>query len=139
MTWYEDLGQKTQIAAGEYVRAVGWLDSEKPYPKGHVSPEDQALLTRHAKGWSACVEALNWPVAAGYHTCQFCENAHGSGNFGVPAGRLLYVCPELVAHYVSAHDYAPPEEFITALRNAPLPGTPEFASTLAPFRVEWPP
>jgi hypothetical protein len=88
----------TQIASGPFIRAVGWLDASHPFPTG---PLDGALLDRiyaFADAWSASVRALGWPVAAGPHTCELCGAFRASGNFGVPAGEVLFVCPEMIGH-----------------------------------------
>jgi hypothetical protein len=113
--------------------AVGWLEPEFPYTQGTVVPEFAARLGEFTRRWFDSIEALNGGVAMGYHTCRFCHRAHGSGTFGVPAGDTLYWCPELVAHYVERHGYAPPAEFVAAVMASPLPGTPEYAAAVAPI------
>jgi hypothetical protein len=113
--------------------AVGWLEPEFPYPRGAVPPAFAARLREFARRWGESVEALEGGVAMGYHTCGFCGKAHGSGTFGVPSGDTLYWCPELVAHYVEQHGYAPPAEFVAAVMACPLPGTPEYAAAVAPI------
>ena len=113
--------------------AVGWLEPEFPYPQGAVSPAFAARLKEFARRWVASIEALDGGVAMGYHTCGFCGQAHGSGTFGVPAGDTLYWCPELVAHYVERHGYAPPAAFVAAVLACPLPGTPEYEAAVAPI------
>jgi len=37
----------------------------------------------------------------------------------------VYAAPDLIYHYVVVHDYRPPEEFIQAVMETPLPGTQE--------------
>jgi len=113
--------------------AVGWLEPEFPYPQVAVAPEFAARLGEFAHRWYASIEALHGGVAMGYHTCGFCGKSHGSGTFGVPSGDTLYWCPELVAHYVQAHGYAPPAAFVAAVMACPLPGTPEYAAAVAPI------
>ena len=43
--------------------------------------------------------------------------ASGNGEIRVPAlqGDIVYVAPQLVAHYVEAHNYLPPPEFIESV------------------------
>jgi hypothetical protein len=113
--------------------AVGWLEPEFPYTQGAIAPEFAARLGEFARRWFDSIEALNGGVAMGYHTCGFCQRAHGSGTFGVPAGDILYWCPELVGHYVERHGYAPPAEFVAAVMACPLPGTPEYVAAVAPI------
>ncbi len=71
----------------------------------------------------------------GPHQCELCHSFMASGNIGVPTGDLLYVAPEMLAHYITAHRYAPPAEFVAALMASPLPGTPEYHDAVARFRV----
>jgi hypothetical protein len=113
--------------------AVGWLEPGFAYSQGTVPPAFAARLTEFARRWIDSIEALDGGVAMGYHTCGFCRAAHGSGTFGVPSGATLYWCPELVAHYVERHGYAPPAEFVAAVMVCPLPGTPEYAAAVAPI------
>ena len=113
--------------------AVGWLEPGFPYARGPVPPAFAARLREFARRWGESIEALDGSVSMGFHTCGFCGKAHGSGTFGVPAGDTLYWCPELVAHYVEAHGYAPPTEFVAAVLASPLPGTPEYAAAVAPI------
>jgi hypothetical protein len=130
---FVDMGTVTQISQGPHVRAVGWLDAAHPFPTGTVEPEVVARIRAFAKAWVASVKALGWPVAAGPHTCDFCGRVRASGNFGVPHGDILFVCPEMIAHYVEDHGYLPPSEFLVAVMAAEMPGTDAYASSVATF------
>src|SRR5262249_25954503 len=81
----------------------------------------------------ASAVALGLGAAGGHHTCEFCDRAHGTANFGVPAGDKLFFSPEMIAHYVEVHRYSPPAEFIAAIMSSPLPGTREYVNAVAPF------
>ena len=134
---FPDLGEETQIASAPFVRAVGWLTLREPFPTGSLPPRVTARLNGFAQSWTDSVDALGWPVAAGAHCCDLCGRFHASGNFGVPGGELLYVCPEMVAHYVTHHGYRPPEAFVDALLACPIPGTPAYAEAVTPFRLHF--
>jgi hypothetical protein len=43
---------------------------------------------------------------------------------------VAYAAPTLVYHYVSVHHYKPPDEFVRALREGPLPSSPEYFERL---------
>jgi hypothetical protein len=102
---------------------VGWLSETHAFPTG---PADDRLI-----------EALHTLVASpvnlyrGHHHCEFCpkpalkEDANGlrlvdaaPGTFGtgeirvVATSGITYVAPVLILHYVVAHGYAPPPEFV---------------------------
>ena len=83
---------------------------------------------------SHCTKALHWGYFMSYHTCEFCGKAHGIKNIGVPAGCLLFVAPEMIAHYIEQHGYAPPAEFVAAVMGSPLPDSPEYLATVDGFR-----
>jgi hypothetical protein len=133
MTWFPDLGTESMMARGPNIRAVGWLSSSKPFPKGTSSAPFVAKLRERCANWGTCRRVLNWSAAGGRHTCEMCDAHHASGNLGIPASGLLYVAPEMIAHYVEAHDYLPPQEFIDAMLACPSPDTSEYESAVSPF------
>jgi hypothetical protein len=133
MAYFADLDTTTQISTGSHVRAIGWLSAERSYRTGPVSQVFIDRLRSFCHRWGESVRALGWPVFAGPHTCELCGDFRASGNFGVPAGAILFVAPEMVAHYVEKHGYLPPQEFVAAVLGAPEPGTVDYANAVAPF------
>jgi hypothetical protein len=114
----------------EEVRAnilnVGWLARGHVFPVGAVSDTFVKVLRR--------LVASPVNLYRGYHTCEFCPEpplvvsasgrrvsnppgeTMGNGEIRVAGSRgRIYVAPVLVAHYVRAHHYLPPEEFIRAV------------------------
>ena len=107
---------------------VGWLSSEYSFPVGSTSLEFRQGLSELA------TEPVN--LCAGSHDCEFCSPSitgfffwrrrpakshsvpRGNGEIRVPAahGNTIYVAPQLVAHYVEAHNYLPPPEFVEAVK-----------------------
>jgi hypothetical protein len=57
----------------------------------------------------------------GMHECDFCQFQGGVGgnNIFIPHNGKIYVCPELITHYINAHQYLPPNEFIEAVSICP--------------------
>jgi hypothetical protein len=102
---------------------IGWLGADAPFPEGDTDPKVVAVLARLA------VDSQN--VMRGYHYCEFCdaespllvdvpgvgEAVLGTGEIHVPAGDdgPVYVAPTLVVHYIEAHHYRPPDEFVRAV------------------------
>ncbi len=134
MSWFPDMGTQTMIDGGDHIRAVGWLSAQQPFSQGEVPAEFRIRIREFADRWGDSTDALGWSVLMGPHCCEFCSRFMASGNFGVPHDGLLFVVPEMLPHYVEAHDYRPPDEFIAAVLESPLPGTPEYAVLVAPFR-----
>jgi hypothetical protein len=133
---FADMGTSSMMAAGSHVRAVGWLDARHAFPTGRLDAAVVDRIGAFANSWRLSVVALEWPCAAGSHTCELCGSFESSGNLGVPAGEILFVCPEMIAHYVGAHDYVPPKEFVEAINRAPLPGSAEYTAAVSRFRTE---
>jgi hypothetical protein len=42
----------------------------------------------------------------------------------------IYAAPTLIYHYVEAHHYCPPEDFLRALREGPQPPSPDYFDLL---------
>jgi hypothetical protein len=89
---------------------VGWLEKSEPFPTGQTSEEFRTRL----------LELCGRPVrqTRGIHTCSLCrgkDRATGSAEIRVAGAAAVYAAPELVHHYVTVHDYRPPEEFIAAV------------------------
>jgi hypothetical protein len=133
MTFFPDMGCESMVAAGEHVRAVGWLHPDQAFSKGEVAAAFFARLKEFAARSADSADALYFGAAAGFHTCEFCGKAHGTGNFGVPSGDLLFVAPEMVVHYIEQHGYSPPAEFVDAVLRSPLPDSEEYQTVTEPF------
>ncbi len=95
------------------ILAVGWLGKRHPFPTGQM-PADafQRLLELTIEPWQPF-------VAGGAHSCDFCRQAHGSANLFIPHSGRLFIAPELIVHYVSKHEYRPPDEFCLAVLECP--------------------
>lgn len=132
--YFSDLGTKTQIDDGGHVRAIGWLSADQSFAVGDVSGAFVSRLRLLCSQWEAGAPQLCWAVAAGRHTCEICGQFRSTGNIGVPAGQLLFVAPEMVLHYVEAHRYQPPEEFVAAVIACHVPGTEDYGNATAAFR-----
>jgi hypothetical protein len=111
---------------------VGWLASGHPIPTGDVPPGFvDNLLT--------CIVAFRANQMRGFHFCEFCPSTSslsppmlsmrlkskkkiflGSAEVWLPAPEgKVFAAPDLVAHYVAAHQYCPPADFIAAVEAAP--------------------
>jgi hypothetical protein len=117
--------EPTDIAPG--LLAVGWLGREQAFPTGTM-PEQ--VFRRLAELF---VDLFQPYVAAGRHGCTLCQfdpERSGGANLFVPGQGVIYVCPELVLHYINAHRYLPPEEFCQAVLKCPDTRTMEYKKLL---------
>lgn len=97
------------------LKAVGWLGRESEWPKGSVSSEFLSKLKE------LCAEPWEPLVCGGGHACDLCQfDAPWFGsNVFVPSRANIYVAPVGIVHYIAAHWYLPPEEFIQAVLACP--------------------
>jgi hypothetical protein len=127
MNYITDLSPCAYFCDSEKLIAVGWLEKGKPYRTGNV---DEAFFAR-------LIELLIGPwqpgVFGGFHSCDFCRfsaappGVHyegqfvstGHANLFVPGEGVLYAAPSMIAHYIVAHEYAPPELFCEAVMRCP--------------------
>jgi hypothetical protein len=135
MSWFPDMGTTCMIAEGDHIRAIGWLSDKQPFLVGDTPSEFLARLKEFCRRWSDGLPSLAWGMFLGPHQCELCRGCRAGGNIGVPSGDVLFAAPEMVAHYVEVHRYAPPAEFVAAVLSAPLPGTPEYQEATAAFRA----
>lgn len=117
---------------GSPILSIGWLDRKHPYNRGGASP---LFLERL---WVFCCNAVFYTL--GYHSCPFCSDSPwgvlvqradveirlGSAEIRVIGKDVVYAAPDLIYHYVERHNYCPPEEFVQAVLEGPLPGSPEY-------------
>jgi hypothetical protein len=117
MTWFEDLSEcgyfPIRVPA---LRAVAWLGRGRPFPVGAVE----------ARVYSTLLELSKTPWqpmgAAGWHDCDLCVYEPGAKsirNLFIPGRGVIYVCPEMVTHYMNVHGYKPPQEFCDAVLACP--------------------
>jgi hypothetical protein len=107
--------------------SIGWLQEGVPFDKGLVSKEFfEVLVTLFVDPWQPA-------VAAGWHECPFCRFSRGPrslcfgkqtvslgiSNVFVPGRDMIYVAPSLILHYIDAHEYRPPDEFVDAVLECP--------------------
>jgi hypothetical protein len=134
LMYYPDLGSETMIVSGPGVRAIGWLEQEQPFPIAETPFEFHRRLAGFARDWSISSRACHWPVCAGPHVCSLCGAVQGYGEFAVPGDGVMYVAPYLISHYVEAHGYCPPSEFIEAVVRCPPFESAEYSEAV---RFAW--
>jgi hypothetical protein len=124
MTHYRDLsryeyvwGDRTPDTVPAIVN-VGWLAKAEPFLAGESIPGFAERLRLF------CEQPIL--LTKGLHTCELCGRASGNGEIRVLGSERFYAAPVLILHYVTRHEYRPPDEFIRAVIEGPLPGTQEF-------------
>lgn len=116
--YYEDLSPCNYFGdrSSSVLRAVGWLEHGIPYSEGRV---DEAVFRKLEQ---LINNAWQPTVFRGYHECDLCQftaEARETTNLFVPGDCHIFVCPELIAHYINAHHYLPPGSFCQAVLECP--------------------
>lgn len=115
MAYFKDLTPYT-YSSGTFAEQtdavnVGWLEQPWPFETGEVP---RGFVDRL---YALAQRPIN--LYRGSHTC-WCGHATGNGDIRVVgADGVTYAAPVLVAHYVSAHRYKPPQAFIDAVMTLP--------------------
>jgi hypothetical protein len=122
--WYEDL-TKCDYFGEEYAKlltAVGWLENGKPLSIGKAPQDFYEKLCEISKNpWA-------FSFFCGMHECNLCqfEGKFGGNNIFIPHDGKIYVCPELITHYINKHHYLPPDRFIEAVLACPTMRSMEY-------------
>ena len=122
---------------------VGWLERGHPYRQAPASEHLLKVL------WQYC--SVSAAQTRGIHVCDLCSDPDsyvasrngkklllGSSEirvFGVD--RTIYAAPTLIYHYVSVHQYSPPDEFVQALNSALGPPNQAYFDRLRELDLEW--
>ncbi|MEU4474668.1 hypothetical protein [Micromonospora sp. NPDC023888] len=100
---------------------VGWLDASHPFPTGTPPHGLLPALTK--------LSTVRVRQTRGHHYCEICVRDMGedareairrgviareSAEFQVQGDDVVYAAPQLLLHYVAAHEYLPPAEFCAA-------------------------
>jgi hypothetical protein len=103
-------------AAAEHILAVGWLEASSPFSIGNTPANVFNRLKELTRDpWQPF-------VFMGIHSCDLCQfegEKAGAANVFIPHQSKIYVCPELITHYINAHSYRPPDEFCDAVLACP--------------------
>lgn len=105
------------------VFTIGWLSRTHKFRVGQVSQDATEAMEE-------LVASSRTNKMRGYHLCEFCDSrepivikhkseqiALGSAEIWIPStgGIGVFAAPDLVYHYVVAHMYLPPQDFINAV------------------------
>jgi hypothetical protein len=123
MTYFPDLSKYRYFSneSRPNLLNIGWLDGTGSYSKGAV---DLDLLR---KLFRLCNEPVNRSM--GWHYCAYCKvypvsmtlDGHtmslGDAEIRVTGKNgIVYAAPTLICHYIQAHEYCPPDDFLVAVR-----------------------
>jgi hypothetical protein len=113
------------------VRNIGWLDTDHAYAKGVPSgilvSKLRDIICARSSHSNAHVNVIR-----GIHLCNLCGEKRvevncrsskvilGMSEILIPASHGYFASPSMVLHYIELHQYAPPQEYISAVMNFDL-------------------
>ncbi|MBP7997623.1 MAG: hypothetical protein KA314_01705 [Chloroflexi bacterium] len=116
--------------------AVGFLRRNAPFPTGQTPALFRARLLDFCLP-EHTLQVVATPLACGLgcgRVAPFTFNEHtiqlGLSEIRVLGDDDIFAAPTLIYHYVTAHNYRPPDEFIQAVLKGPAPGSPEHRALL---------
>jgi hypothetical protein len=139
MAYFEDLTPYSycrRLPAPDTLN-VGWLSADHDFRKGPTSAEFQKNLTEFC--------SISVWQTRGCHGCEFCGArvpvidglSLGSAEIRVFGETCTFACPNLILHYVTAHAYQPPDEFIDAVLSSVCPPATEYFDRLTGTGFDW--
>ncbi len=114
MTYFVDLSVYTYGFGDPQsdVVNVGWLDNSHPFPEADTPPDFRAALSK------ICEKSRRSSLMdyCGVHECEICGDGCCGKEIEIPGKNgITYIAPDMIDHYVIAHRYKPPQEFIEAV------------------------
>ena len=114
------------------LRAIGWLEHPHSFTRGDVP---KALISRLKALVDQAPSDLRY---RGIEECSFClaEGLPPPGpiwsqeNILIPGDGVVYAAPGGVVHYIEAHSYLPPSEFVEAALRCAACGSDEYCRAL---------
>ena len=132
--YYEDLTLYTYSNTDIEMKNIAWLETGHDYKKGEVSKEFKDKLWKY----------MRYPVkvARGFQVCPLCSSVKRdvptttfngeTRNVGYYELRVwgqnntVYAVTSLIFHYMEAHQYEPPKEFIEAVMCSDDPNNQDY-------------
>lgn len=112
--------------------AVGWLTRGQSFSTGAV-PADftEKLLQFCLPENTVCALPRPRPCPLENHAVPLVTSNGREINLGLAEIRVIgeqeiYAAPALIYHFITVHNYRPPDEFIHAVRHGPQPTSAEF-------------
>lgn len=134
MSYYEDLSFYNYRYYSEKELNIGWLQHGQPISVGKVPIGFIKKLKNYYKKEYAIMQT------AGSHKCEFCgdiDDGYSNEIRVLGLNGIIYAAPSMLKHYINKHKYLPPQEFIDAVMNGPVPGSDEYKLAIAKMPEFW--
>jgi len=147
MAYFKDLSDYSYFRSGfccAGMKNIGWLERGHDFEEATPDEGILDLLWEHCK--------ISVAQTRGIHECDLCappKTVYASRKelvrflLGTSEIRVFskkgekYAAPTLIYHYVHAHHYKPPDEFLRALEEGPGPRGQDYFELLKNTGLEW--
>lgn len=130
MSYFADLtpytyGPGFDVQNRDHAVNIGWLDEHHEFEKGLLPKnfiekfERLAKITDQTKGWHECPWCDCTYINGAGNKCIDREKT-GTFTYVVSVDGVDYCCPALIKHYITEHQYLPPQEFIDVIMNSQI-------------------
>ena len=102
--------------------AIGWLESSHSFNRGATPTDLTERLNALIDSAEGVFRQYNF---RGLHDCSLCRPGPDARlsrshiNLLIPSKRVVFACPAAIVHYLTAHSYLPPPEFVDAVFECP--------------------
>lgn len=139
MSYYEDLTPYNYHHHSKRELNVGWLEKEQEFQIGDVPEgfiERLKTISEHrvfqTRGFQLChfckEQIVDNKIKCATSSCEI--RVVGKDGF-------VYASPQMIVHYIEEHKYLPPQQFIDAVMNGPLPGSAEYDEVIKRLPESW--
>lgn len=114
---------KGYLPKGLHLCAIGWIE-DFDFATGSVPEIFTGIIA------STISSKIFSDGTRGFHTCCLCGvlmpkviwnameiSIAGYGHYLIQMGKIVYMAPALLLHYIIDHNYCPPQEFVEAVIN----------------------
>jgi hypothetical protein len=144
VAYFADFSDYCYISEGvrPQTKNIGWIEQ---YPELLPFDGKERLLELL---WEFC--KISVLQTRGLHVCGYCGNRYvvikrgedqlllGSAEIRVfGEDGSIYASPNLIYHYISQHNYRPPDKFISALESGPRPPNSDYFDRLNSVGLEY--
>ena len=133
MSYYPDLSSYNFHHFSEQELNIGWLQKDQPFNIGEAPEGFLDKLKKYSEDDFIIFQTK------GFHSCDYCQDNKFSSNEMRIVGNdgTVYASPYLIIHYIEAHKYLPPQEFIEAVMTGPIPDSEKYNETIKRLPEFW--
>jgi hypothetical protein len=120
LPYFDDLTPYSKLLGTPKRVRVGWLDGDHPFERGDslvavIGRIEEMCMSplRRTRGWHGCPFCKEYPITHRLRSGR--QIALGDAEIEVETNDIIYASPTLILHYMTVHQYKPPDAFLKAI------------------------